>query len=331
MMKFNELEQTTFIVGAERSGSTLLRLMLDHHPHIAWCSEFEYAVETEEKDRSNLEHFYEKLSTNRIFAAHGFTIDKTLNYPDLIKSFLIQRKQQTNKEIVGATCHKNFDRLLEIWKDARFIHVLRDPRDVARSSQEMGWAGNVWVGLDRWIHSEETWDKLASILPPERQLEIRYDDFIRKPEETLTKICNFIGTSYDSEMFNYIHTTDYQLPDPKLVSQWKHRLSSEDIRLIEARVGSLLDKRGFERSGLPSLAISPLKIHQLTWQSWWYCISFRIKRYGLKLVLLEFLSRKLGLEQWQKQLTLEMNEVTNAYCKFDGNPQITEARQKVLN
>lgn len=39
------VDKPIFLVGAERSGTTVLRLMLDHHPQIAWCYEFEYAVD----------------------------------------------------------------------------------------------------------------------------------------------------------------------------------------------------------------------------------------------------------------------------------------------
>ena len=39
------IENPTFLVGAERSGTTLLRLMLDHHPQVAFLHEFEFAVD----------------------------------------------------------------------------------------------------------------------------------------------------------------------------------------------------------------------------------------------------------------------------------------------
>lgn len=41
------VEKPIFLVGAERSGTTVLRLMLDHHPQIAWCNEFEYVVDSD--------------------------------------------------------------------------------------------------------------------------------------------------------------------------------------------------------------------------------------------------------------------------------------------
>lgn len=39
------IEKPVFLVGAERSGKTLLRLMLEHHPDISWLNEFEYSVD----------------------------------------------------------------------------------------------------------------------------------------------------------------------------------------------------------------------------------------------------------------------------------------------
>lgn len=45
MKNIDLVSEPIFLVGAERSGTTVLRLMLDHHPKIAWCSEFEYAVD----------------------------------------------------------------------------------------------------------------------------------------------------------------------------------------------------------------------------------------------------------------------------------------------
>src|SRR5690606_8737994 len=76
------LPPPTFLVGAERSGTTLLRLMLDHHPQIAWCSEFEYAVDQMRDDADppwpEIRRYRTYLATHRIFRAHGFRVDERL-------------------------------------------------------------------------------------------------------------------------------------------------------------------------------------------------------------------------------------------------------------
>ncbi|MEP0844220.1 MAG: sulfotransferase, partial [Phycisphaerae bacterium] len=58
-----------FLVGAERSGTTLARLMLDHHPRIAWLNEFEYAVDLiGPQGWPDVNAYCDYLETNRIFA-----------------------------------------------------------------------------------------------------------------------------------------------------------------------------------------------------------------------------------------------------------------------
>jgi len=169
--------------------------MLGSHPKIAWCNEFEYAVDriSQSGDWPNLDEYYEWLASHRIFLATGFEIDRSLTYPQLVNSFLVQKRDLEHKPIVGATVHRHFDRLLRIWPDARFIHLLRDGRDVARSCIGMGWAGNVWTGVGRWIEAECLWEQLSQIIPAERKIEVTYETLISEPVNTLTRLCEFIG------------------------------------------------------------------------------------------------------------------------------------------
>jgi hypothetical protein len=211
------VKQPIFLVGAERSGTTICRLMLDHHPSITWCNEFEYSVDMmpPETGWPNLEDYYDWLSTHRIFQATGFKIDPSLSYLELVNSFLTQRLETRNKPIVGATVHRHFDRLLRIWPDAKFLHIVRDPRDVAYSCIGMGWAGNVWYGVEKWIDAEQVWEDFSRHLPDEHKLEFTYTDLITRNQETLTRLCNFIGVDFDEKMLTYPDYTDYSLPDPK--------------------------------------------------------------------------------------------------------------------
>jgi hypothetical protein len=137
-----------FLVGAERSGTTLLRLLLDSHPQITFQFEFEYAVDKINAlgEYPDLKDYYQYLETHRIFQMRPFKIDKSLSYPALVQSFLIQKQAETGKPIIGATVHHNFSHLLQLWPEARFIHLLRDGRDVARSVKEMGWTGLPYFG-----------------------------------------------------------------------------------------------------------------------------------------------------------------------------------------
>lgn len=318
------LDQPIFLVGSERSGTTLCRLMLDHHPQITWCNEFEYSVDLMSDGHQagnpegwpDLDEYYQWLSLQRVFRATGFKVDPNLSYPDLINSFLVQRLERHQKPIVGATVHRHYDRLIRIWPNAKFIHIVRDPRDVAKSCIGMGWAGNVWKAVERWIIAEKLWDKLSAQLPSDRKLEIQYKDLIGNAQQTLETISAFIGVDYSPEMLTYPEHTDFALPDPKLVGQWQKKLTPFEVRLVEARVEqSLLTSRGFEHSGLPKLEITPLLKKYLIAQDRYFRWRYRINYYGFWLLVGEMVTRKLHLKQLHRPLRLKMNHIMQSRIK----------------
>ena len=310
------ISQPVFLVGAERSGTTLLRLMLDRHPQIAFYSEFEYAVDYFVGNNwPQLKDYYKCLETDRLFQSSNFAIDLNLNYPQLVNSFLWQKRDRAKKPIVGATVHRHFDRLLKIWSDARFIHIVRDGRDVARSCIGMNWAGNVWTGIDRWIEAEQLWSQLKTTISPAQYTEVRYETLITKPVETLTHLCNFIGTPYNPAMLSYPQTTTYDLPDVKLLWQWKHKLSEREIQLIEAKTGNMLVERGYQLSGLPSITVNSAIEQMLKLHNKWSVMRGRISIYGLPLIMSSFLSRQLEIETWSKRVQLEFNNIDTARLK----------------
>lgn len=312
-----EIDKPFFLVGAERSGTTMLRLMLSHHPQVAWCNEFEYAVDLMPPNSGfpDLNTYYEWLSTCRVYLGTGFKLDRSLDYPHLIKSFLSQKREQESKPIVGATVHRHFDRLLRICPEARFIHIVRDARDVARSCIGMGWAGNVWTGVERWIEAEQLWQVLKQNLSPDRWIELTYEDLIIEPVATLTRICEFIGVNYDPAMLTYETDTTYDAPNPKYIYQWQRKLSEREIRLVESRVAPMLTNRGYKLSGLPLLEVDPLMKRQLRLHDWAGRVRSRIRNNGLPLFLADYASRKLGMKRWQKRVQLQINEVINARRK----------------
>ena len=306
-----------FLVGAERSGTTVLRLMFASHPKLAWCNEFEYSVDRVADDGTppHLNDYYEWLEAHRVFQATGFELDRSLSYTQLVNSFLSQKRAQEDKPFVGGTVHRHFDRLLKIWPDARFIHMIRDPRDVARSCIGMGWAGNVWTGVERWLEAERLWEEFSTQLPPERFIEVTYETLIEKPEETLTRLCEFIGIPYDEAILNYAQTTTYDLPDVRYIAQWRRKLSEEEIQLVESRAAQMLVDRGYELSGLPSISLNEAMQQRLRWQDRWQRAQFRLQRYGVPLFVENYVSRRLGGKEWQKTVKQKMNAVDVKYLK----------------
>jgi hypothetical protein len=311
------IEQPLFLVGSERSGTTLLRLMLDHHPQIACSFEFDYAVAMmpDSQGWPDLNEYHAFLATNRPFQTAGLTIDPSLDYPRLIDSFLRQKWDPDRKPWVGATVHYHFDRLLRIWPDARFIHIVRDGRDVGRSVIELGWAGNMYIAVEDWIEAETLWARLCPTIPAHRRAEVRYETLVSEPEAALTRLCAAIGVPYDPAMLSYPEESNYGPPSPRLIGQWKRKLSPDAVRLAEARIGPLLVERGYELSGYPPLEVTPRMEKRLRRQSRWHCAMVRRRRFGTALFLADFLTRRLGPRSWQASVQDRLNVIRTRTLK----------------
>lgn len=311
------VERPIFVVGAERSGTTLLELMLDGHPKVAWAGEFEYAVDFVSDTGSwpPIEQYHGILETDRMFLAPGYTVNKQLDYPDLVNSFLIQKRDHEKKPLIGATVHRNFDRLLSVWPEAAFIHIVRDGRDAARSRIDMGWAGNVWSGSHEWLSVETLWDRMRATIPSERRLEIRYEDLARSPLETLSAICAFIGVEYDGAMLDYPKRSTYTHPDPSFVEQWRKKLSARELSLLEASIGPMLAARGYPPSGVVATEITRPLATRLRLQDRWVRMRFRQTRFGLALWLGDLCLRRIGWRSLHDTVQRKMNAIETLHLK----------------
>ena len=98
---------------------------------------------------------------------------------------------------LALSIHRNFVSAHEIFPEARFIHLLRDARDCAKSAVAASFSGNVYYGLEPWMNSEESWDRLSRRLKPEQYIEVRYEELVAEPEKVLTEICQFLGLQFE--------------------------------------------------------------------------------------------------------------------------------------
>lgn len=309
--------EPTFIVGSVRSGTTLLRLMLDHHPDIAFHFEFEFAVDCigDDGQLPSLSDYHDYLNQDRVFLLSGGEIDPALGYCELTHSFLEQRRRRAGKSHVGATVHHGFEKLPYVWPNARYIHLSRDGRDVARSCIAMGWAGNLYCAADRWVEAENAWRRLAPKLPATHRLEICYEDLIEQPEASLTAICEFIGVAFSPRIYDYAEHSTYELPDPKLLGQWRKKLSDRDLQLAEARMGDMLVERGYPLSGLSRITVSPAEERRLRWEDWCARSRFRRRRYGLALYSTDFLARRLAIRPLARWCKRRIDAIDNRHLQ----------------
>jgi Sulfotransferase family len=290
-----------FLVGTEHSGTTLTGLMLDHHPMVSFLFDVRAPVEmmvdlSDECDRGA--NFGTGLGNADLGAAKRLIADK-INAAQLFDRCLEQKRRRDRTRLVGASVRRHFDDLMRIWPEARFIHIVRDGRDVAWSAMDKGLAGNTFCAVENWLETETQWSRLRSKLPPEFCTEIQYEALVTQPEATLMRLCEFLGIPYHQAMLSYPKDTSYGPPSPHAIGRWRRKLSPDSIRLCEARIGDMLVERGYQLSGLPALELTPLLVRRLRRHNAFYNAVIRWYKYGTGLCLADFVTRWIGPRAWR--------------------------------
>ncbi len=245
-----------------------------------------------------------------------YAVNASLDYREQVNEFLRQKQAMSGgKKCVGATVHAHFDRLRFLWPHARYVHLVRDPRDVARSVLQKGWAGNLYQASGIWIQAEDCWESLATHLVADQAIELHYEDLVAQTEVELSRICKFIGVEFAPSMLDYqVDAPQYPPPNHSLASQWKTKLSPRDIAMVERRTADRMESRGYARSGYPSTTIGPLKHHLLLNAGRVRQLRTKANRYGPRLVTIDLLGR-LGLGTLQKYAQARINTIDQRFIE----------------
>ncbi|HWL46150.1 MAG TPA: sulfotransferase [Sphingomonadaceae bacterium] len=308
------VDSPVFLVGAERSGTTLLRLMLDGHPDIAFMSESEFLVDAIDGNGRFPEPaaFEAHLAGDRVFRRSGLTLTPGLDFRAQADDFLEQRRARKGAGLVGATVHRDFDRLLLIWPNARFIHLVRDGRDVGLSTIPMGWSGNIYSGIRRWVDVETIWDRLEDELPADRHITVRYEALAHDAEAELRTICAFLGEDFREGMLAIDQRSTYSAPHSKSIG--KHRRADPvDVGAAESIAGRWLTKYGYALSGARPPGRCDLV--RLSLQNRWAIANFRRRRYSTPLWLASVLAKRVGTPGWRAAVRRRLHAVDDRHLK----------------
>ena len=269
------LDAPIFIVGSPRSGTTLLRNMLNRHPAIAIWHETQfnrlvYARRRSFGDLSDLRNrrrlVKEYLSLDRVKlmqvdlpALEETLLREGVSYEAFFASLLRFYAEATGKRRSGekTPLHSLFTGMLHRWfPDAFLIHILRDPRDVVASLMRMRWTPkSVLINANTWVRCNlGAW---RSRQHP-RYLPVRYEELVTQPEEELRRICAFVGEEYSPAML--VQSPDRTECRPWLrraqepvttarMGKWREQLTADEVALIEWKVGPHMQRFGYEPLG----------------------------------------------------------------------------------
>ena len=256
-----------FVFGSPRSGTTLLKEVLNLNTKIYILNETDFVDLTAQvihiiddpvqgKEiiykiiiNSNLRSSLTKFLTNE--KIYGLVHESEYNFFDIIDSLYQEVLKCTGAEVVGDRSPNylsgvNFFEHIGLFdKDIKFIHIVRDLRDVLLSLKRMSWCPkDLSLFSETWARTNLKLSKLG-LSHPEKYFFMKYEDFILDPEPILYKSCDFLGVKYDASMMNWgsckkeIHdlNSHKNIGLPPLVHKvgnWRYELVNEPKLLDDA-------------------------------------------------------------------------------------------------
>lgn len=267
-----------FVVGCERSGTTLLRTMLDMNPQLAMTPESYFPVEwLRPHVRTALERG--GLDTDQLLqrlGEHGWFGRWQLPLADIKKQWQSapprdvpaalrgvyqayadhERKPRVGDKTPAFVGHLPL--LATAFGQARFVHIVRDGRAVAMSLIERQQPPNRLADAALYWSRQVTSARATGATIPDRYQEIRYEDLLDDPQAALRRVCRFLDLTYTDTMLSYqsraaeVAATfdrpevqaNLARPLTKGLRDWQ-QLPEQDIALMDRIAGKALRAHGY--------------------------------------------------------------------------------------
>ncbi len=242
-----------FILGRPRSGTTLLRTLLDVHPNVLIPLEnsgmihlyFKYrnlshwdtdklnellsdflelnSVKNWNIDREGIKHLFENISNRKLL------------FQEIIQLLYFNFQSEFAKEEIRCLGDKSpinslySAKLSQVFPEARFIHLVRDYRDnLASMSKHDIFSPSSTAILMQWKKSVNQINQLAEIYP-HKFLLVKYEDLVSNPKGTYETICEFLEVKYIPALLDpeFRKSAIQNLYTSSFIDQWQPNLSGK--------------------------------------------------------------------------------------------------------
>jgi hypothetical protein len=263
-----------FVVGSARSGTTLLRMILNAHPQIAVPPESRFVVELWRGEQEvDVDGFLRALAGHRRWATWDLPIDAVKReldgraraaYDEAIEAAYRAYARARHKTKWGDKTPRYIEHiplLGSLFPRARFVHQVRDGRNVALSYADVPFGPKTVAGAaELWAARVSRGRAAGRSLGAQRYLELHYEDLVTDPEPQLRALCRFLDVDFDPAMVSYTETSKGEAlsrharynphvtrPPIPGVRSWEQEMSVHEVEIFEAVAGDVLSEFGYPR------------------------------------------------------------------------------------
>jgi hypothetical protein len=277
-----------FVVGCPRSGTTLLRRMLDAHPEIAITPETHWITRSLERGigvtpnglatPALISHLvaspkFHRTGIERADLESLLRRSRPVPYTDFVRGFFDLYGRLQGKALVGDKTPgyvRRLPLLHALFPETRFVHLIRDGRDVVLSALAWRRASKLASRLSTWkAHPVATaalwWERhvrsgreAGAALGAAVYYELRCEALIADPAREAESLCAFLKLRFDEAMLRFhesrrrrepgLSAKKAWLPPTPGLRDWRAEMSREDVERFEAMSGDLLDELGYPRA-----------------------------------------------------------------------------------
>jgi len=271
-----------FFVGCGRSGTTLLRAMFDSHPDLAVPDEVSFVIRLARPHYALRYGWPRRFDAERaadLIVANGswrrWGIPPAEGRAALVEPPPASFADMVRRAYAGWAAREgkpryadktpmhvlHLHRLARMFPEARFVHLVRDGRDVALSYRSVAWGPEtVEDAALLWRRRVGAGRRAGRRLGPDRYREVRYEDLVAEPERVARELCAFVDLAWDDAMLRYparagevIAATRFpeahdrlRLPPTPGLRDWRTQMPADDVARFEAIAGPELKAHGYE-------------------------------------------------------------------------------------
>lgn len=263
-----------FIIGVGRSGTSLLQSILSSHSNICippetgfarknilgWKKHREFSINEIESVNEKLKRAISGMSNN---IPNSFS-DELVFYRSLLETY----SENQQKEITGDKDPRLIEFITSVSKlfpQPKFIHLVRDPRDVLLSKKKAQWSKDkpTWYHIFANYIQLKIGEKQGNQISKTNYEVFIYEDILRRPETTISGICEFLGVSFEKTMLSFQKKAEELVAEdekqwkketmgPLLkdnTGKWKGELKPWEIALTEKMCEQAFEIGYYEKSG----------------------------------------------------------------------------------